>query len=110
MTVHSTLLGKGAALTVAVHTLYTVPSGKRTILKSITLWNNFAATNRVVVELTLGGVTVVVLDPVLAATGSAGDSFIAAPWIVLNAGDLIQVAPQSHPADCTLSGAELSLT
>ena len=108
MTVHSTLLGKGAALSVALHTIYTVPSNKRTILKSITLWNNFAATNRVVVELVLGGVTVVVLDPVLASTGSAGDSYIAAPWIVMNAGDTIQVAPQSHPADVTASGAELS--
>lgn len=109
MTVHSTLLGKGAALSVALHTLYTVPTGKRTILKSITLWNNFAATNRVVVELTLGGVTVVVLDPVLASTGSAGDSIYVPFWTVMDAGDTVAVAPQSHPADATLSGAELTL-
>lgn len=107
MTVHSTLLGKGAALSVALHTIYTVPSGKRTILKSITLWNNFAATNRVVVELVLGGTTVVVLDPVLASTGSAGDSIYVPFWTVMNAGDSIVVAPQSHPADVTASGAEL---
>lgn len=109
MTVHSTLLGKGAALSVALHTLYTVPTGKRTILKSITLWNNFAATNRVVVELTLSGVTVVVLDPVLASTGSAGDSIYQPFWTVMDAGDTVAVAPQSHPADATLSGAELTL-
>lgn len=109
MTVHSTQLGKGAALSVALHTLYTVPAGKRTIFKYLTLWNNFAATNRVVVECAMGGVTVVVADPVLAATGAAGDSIALSLWIVLNAGDTIVVAPQSHPADASCSGTELIL-
>lgn len=108
MTVHSTLLGHGASLAIGLHTLYTVPAGKRTIVKSITLYNHGAATNRVVLEATLGGTDTVIADPILAAAGAAGDWLQIACWIVLNAGDALKLSGQSAVVDATASGAELT--
>jgi hypothetical protein len=109
MTVHSTSLGHGASLSVALHTLYTVPTGKRSLVKWLTLYNHGASTNRVVVEVTLSGTDVVVADPILAAAGAANDYLQLALWIVLNAGDSLKVAPQSSTIDATANGAVFTL-
>jgi hypothetical protein len=109
MTVHSTSLGHGASLAVGLHTLYTVPTGKRSLAKWLSLYNHGSATNRVVVEVNLAGTDVVIADPILAAAGAAGDYLELALWIVLNAADSFKVSSQSAAIDATLNGAVFTL-
>jgi hypothetical protein len=110
VTVHSDRLGSGAALGAGNHTLYTVPTGKRTIVKSIWLRNNTAAaiTGAWAVVIT-GGATISFFQP-LAATPAAGSTVKIEPWIVLRAGDALTVAGVAGSGvDAYVSGAELTL-
>lgn len=109
MTVHSTRLGAIASAAIGAHNLYTVPAGKRTIVKQLTIYNHAAAANRVVWEMTAGGTTFVLLSATAGAAGSATETVSLPCWIVLNAGDVLTVAPQGGVADATASGAELTL-
>lgn len=109
MAVHSTQLGGGANLSTGATTLYTVPSGKRTIVKSLYLHNRAGSANRVTIifhSSTLGSVVFAVTP---GASSSATESLFQELWAVLNAGDYISVNPASSGMDVLVSGTELSL-
>lgn len=109
MTVHSTQLGADLTLGTGATTLYTVPAGKRTIVKSIVVCNGNAAANFVGFGVIRAGVTIANFRYFVAATSTSGDTVSDLPWIVLNAGD--QLLAQAHLASVSVivSGAELGL-
>jgi hypothetical protein len=109
VTVHSARLGAGVVTGAAVVTAYTVPAGKRTILKGVTAFNTNAAVNNLYIELFVGGALVAVWRVRCAATGNDGDSKSELPWIVLNVGDQIKVDCNAASMYYILSGAELDL-
>jgi hypothetical protein len=104
VTVHSTQLGKNATITTAGSTLYTVPAGKRTIVKGIGLQNLHSAAQTVVI--TLAGIDVGVW---LTALNTDGAGKFLEPWIVLNAGDHVQVSPLAGNCEAIIAGSELIL-
>lgn len=106
MTTRSTQLA--AALVGSSWTdLYTVPSGKRTILKSIAISNAGAASGRAQVRLNPGGGYHFLCDTfALAMEGS----FYLDRWIVLQAGDVVAAYGYISGMAVLLSGAELLVT
>lgn len=109
MTVHSTQLGHGTAITTAGSVIYTVPAGKRAIVKSVALLNLYAGTNRVLVNFTLAAGGSVYLATTLGAFASATESIQLNTWVVLNPGDKIEIDPGSGNVTAIASGAELTL-
>lgn len=109
MTVHSTQLGAHQAIPAALTTLYTVPALTRTIVKS--LWLRNATAGAVTCEIALvlaGGATVAFFQP-LAASPATGSSVYLNLWVVLNAGDKLQVSGAAGSGvDAIASGAALS--
>jgi hypothetical protein len=107
--VHSVRLGFVTNLGTGGTTLYTVPAGKRTIVKCITVFNQTGSANRVLVIGEAAGNNVWVEALHMAAIGSDGESKTIEPWHVLNVGDTI--AAIADHANCTVavSGAELDL-
>ena len=105
MAVRSKRLAHGVATAAAV-TVYTVPSGHTTILKSIYFFNP-----------TTGAATTFFVAAVIAGASrglqrwqglGAGDSFNTQDWVVLEEGDSITV--QTNPVSAVqflISGAEL---
>jgi hypothetical protein len=110
VTVHSDRLGSGAALGAGYHTVYTCPTGKRTIVKSIWLRNNTAAAITGAFQVVIsGGATISFFQP-LAATPAAGSTVKLEPWVVLRAGDALNIAGiAGSGVDAYVSGAELTL-
>ena len=109
MSVRSKQLGLGTSLGTGTHDLYTVPAGYRTIVKSLVLWNRFGTAQRVVVGILSGSTLLADFVVVLAATSNAAETNVLQPWIVMEAGQKIQVAPQGGTVDAIVSGAELLL-
>lgn len=108
--VHSVQLGNGIALGAGLNTLYTCPSGKRTIVKSVYLRNATAAAvvSAIAVTRSTGG-TINFFVP-LAATPAAGSTVFLDLWMVLNAGDVLKVGGAAGSGvDALASGAELTL-
>jgi hypothetical protein len=110
VTVHSTQLGSGVALTAGYHTLYTVPANTRTIFKGIWLRNGGAAAfvGGVQLHLASGGSPAFFIP--LAASPAAGSTVWIALWVVLNAGDQLNVAGSASGIDAIVAGTELSTT
>jgi hypothetical protein len=103
-------LGAIAAAGAGNHTLYTCPSGKRTIVKTIWMRNCTAGaiTGDWAVVIS-GGATITFFQP-MAATPAAGSTVKIEPWVVLRAGDALTVAGVAGSGvDCYASGAELTL-
>lgn len=109
MTVHSTQLGAKQGITTAGYTLYTVPSGKRTIWKGVTIYNASGSAQGVTIEVQLVDGDVIYQTYQLAAAGSDGDSINAQTWVVLNAGDSLAVSIAHNSVAVIVSGAELIL-
>jgi hypothetical protein len=109
VSVHSARLGAGVINGSAVANPYTVPAGKRTILKSVCAFNTSASVNNLYIELIVGGVAIATWRVRCAATGSDGDSVVALPWIVFNVGETIRVDCNSASMYFVLSGTELDL-
>ena len=109
MTVHSTQLGHANALGTGGTTLYTVPSGIRTILKSMVLTNLGASAMRPAIALMHGATTLATINLDLGASGTDTETLTWLPWIVLNAGDSIVVTPRAGTMDVIASGSELTL-
>jgi TolB-like protein len=107
VTVHSTQLAAKSGVGTGGTVVYTVPSGKRTIVKSIWVRNVNAAAQHLGVQYVVAGGQLPELVIYLAATGSNGDSVLVLPWTVLNAGDQIKLFPSANSVDVI---AELSLT
>lgn len=89
--------------------LYTVPTGKRTIVKSLLVQNNASATIRVIIDFTSGSTTYGYFCMHPAANASAGETVYQDTWIVLEPGDTIHAAAASTGAAVVISGAELTL-
>jgi hypothetical protein len=102
-------LGHAASLGTGGATIYTVPAGKRTILKSVLLQNSYAGSNRVILTLHLAGGANIGWGLTLGTSGTATESLIWLPWIVMMAGDYLTVAPTNSPIQVLASGAELSV-
>lgn len=109
MTVHSTQLGAAAAVGVAGVTVYTVPAGKRTILKGIWLRNTGGAANVAKLELTLVGGTSVFFYVNLDVSANAGNTVFLNLWVVMNAGDALKMTAAVNSVNIIASGAELTL-
>lgn len=109
MTVVSQSLAIGQRTSTAATSIYTVPTGKRTILKSIVVNNGNVAANRVVVEILISGTVVAAMSLFAAAGGATNDTPILQPWLVLQAGWTISILSTQQPYYYALSGSELIL-
>lgn len=109
MTVYSTQLGAGAFAAGSYSTVYTVPTGKRTILKSMWLRNTFNGANIAKVNLSTVAHGNVYFYTNLATSGAAGDTALIPLWVVLNVGDIIKIEPTQSNVEAIFSGAELIL-
>jgi arginase family enzyme len=109
MSVHSKQLGTGNGVGTAGSTIYTVPSGKRTIVKSIVLQNNNGSANRVIIGVFFSGGSNVSWGVTLGASASATESLNYATWFVMNVGDSLKITPASDFVNVIASGSELDL-
>jgi hypothetical protein len=104
---HTNQLGIASLSAGVTTTLYTVPTGKRTILKSVIVNNNHNAANNVSVYVYVGSLPVFIMTFYMAADGVDGDTKFALPWLVLEAGQILKAAPQFSTAYVACSGSEL---
>lgn len=109
MTVHSTQLGAADAIGTGAVTLYTVPAGKRAILKNVTVKNNATSASYILLTFMHGATTLGYHDIQLTAAPTDGDSKSVAVWIVLNPGDSVHAVAHLSSLSCILSGTELTL-
>lgn len=93
----------------SVHNLYTVPSGFRTIVKGITVYNATATACGVTLEVKSGATLLALFNVWTKGAGVDGDTTILEPWIVLEAGQTLAVGFCSSGGYITVSGAELEL-
>jgi hypothetical protein len=108
MAAHSTQLAAAHVTSGALTDVYDVPSGKRTIVKSVVAFNGYAGTNYLQLVGYEGATELFQLRVYMAASGSAGDTQILLPWIVMNDGQKIELAAQHSDIYVVLSGAELT--
>jgi hypothetical protein len=109
--VRSSQLGSAHVTDTSDHTLYTCPSGYRTIVKWLVLRSK--ASSAAVVSLFIKNASsaeIAEWSYHLAATGSDGDTANEALWVVLNAGDTLHIQGNNASGYYVLvSGAELFL-
>lgn len=109
MAVRSQRLGANLGVGTTETTLYTVPSGFRTIVKSIVVCNRNAAANFFALGLYSGGSEVAIWREFMAASGNAGDTVFRDLWVVMDAFDHITGTAHLSPVSVVISGAELDL-
>jgi hypothetical protein len=109
VSVHSARLAQGPVTSGTLATFYTAPTGKRTIVKNIVAQNTNAAANRLQVAVKSGATTLVTFNIYGAAVNTSGDTTNMLPWIVLNAGDVLQLAAAANGFQVVVSGTELDL-
>jgi hypothetical protein len=105
---HSTQLGHAAALGTTDSTIYTTPASTRTILKSIVAYNLAGSASWLLVTISNGGGTVGYVFGTMTAAGTNGACLMLAPWIVLNAGDVVKAHCETGTCGLILSGAQLA--
>jgi len=99
-----TQLAAGSINTTTATTVYTVPTGKRAIIKFVTAMNTTNATRDLQMRLNSIGT---IWHMQLAAYGSAGDEARVNFWVVLNAGDQLKLSTvTAGQVDYTISGSE----
>jgi hypothetical protein len=109
VSVASKQLGLGGPIPTTGATIYTVPAGKRTIVKSIQLQNNHTAAQRIIFSVWVAGVNTFAWGVTPGAAASATESMLLTPWLVLEAGQVLKVQPISGTCQLLVSGAELTL-
>jgi hypothetical protein len=109
VTVRSKQLGIANPITTSGNNIYTCPSNTRTIVKSIYLENLHSAAQRVVVALTSGATTLVQLVVTPGAVNSATETAFLNVWLVMEAGQVLNIKPLLGNIECVVSGAELPL-
>lgn len=109
MAVRSKQLAIGSYSSGSYATLYTVPTGYRTIIKSLWLRNTGAGSNTVHLNPHSAGGASPYFNVVLATAPGAGDSQFVSLWVVLEEGDTFKMEPVTYSVDAILSGAELLL-
>ena len=107
MTVASKQLGSLVTANAGTYTLYTVPTGRRTIVKEIVVQNLAAAAQRIIMEVTFSGGATFQWVINVGAVNTATESISYPTWIVINAADVLKVIVSSNTASVLVSGAEL---
>jgi hypothetical protein len=107
--VHSTSLIAASGLAAGATTLYTVPTGKRTIVKSVRMINGGAAAARVVLSRNGTGGVLGYWIAHLAAANAAGEDIELATWVVMNAGETLKLIAGGTTTALMVSGSELTL-
>jgi hypothetical protein len=108
VSVHSDLLAAAVQGTTEA-TLYTVPTGKRTIVKSVVACNTNAAANIVAIEGYSAGTLIWFYRVYLAIEATSGDSSLTLPWIVMDAGQQLRAVATKASAYLAISGSELNI-
>jgi hypothetical protein len=109
VSVHSNQLAATTGLGVTEITLYTVPTGKRTIVKSVILLNTNAAANIAALEVYNGATLLAFMRFYLAITATAGDTVNVSTWFVLNAGQTLKAIATKASVSVLISGSELDI-
>jgi hypothetical protein len=109
MTPRSTQLCAAHITSGSLGLVYTVPAGKRTIVKSLTCYNDHAGTNYLQVVGYTGATELFQVRVYMAAAGSTGDTQELMLWLVLNAGQTVEMAAEASGVQVLMSGAELDL-
>ena len=109
MAVRSKQLAIGEVATTESGTLYSVPTGYRTIIKGISCLNLNSAFNRMQIDIVSSGGTLASLAVSMGALGTIDESKHLQPWIVLEAGMGFKVVAHLASVDYVFSGAELKL-
>lgn len=91
------------------HTVYTVPAGYVTIVKSLVFQTSAAAAQRAVWSVVLGSTTLFAAGVSLAAAGANGESQVLLPYVVMSAGQKLDVTFGATGGWVLASGAELLL-
>ena len=108
MAAHSTQLAAAHVTSGTLTGVYTVPSGIRTILKSIVTFNDYSGTNYLQLVGYQGATELFQMRVYMAASGGAGDTQVVLPWVVMNVGQSIELAAAHSGVYVVLSGAELT--
>jgi hypothetical protein len=110
VSVHSNQLAATSFSDTTAHSIYTVPSTVRTIVKSIVVRS--AASSGVDVSFIVrsGSTNLSTFNVFCAASGTNGATQFVAPWIVLLPGQVLQVQFNNASGGwVTVSGSELAL-
>lgn len=107
MTTRSTQLGIDVGVGTTEVTLYTVPTGKRSIVKGLQMTNTNAAANFTAIEVYSGATLLGFWREYMAAGGVTGDSITKELWLVLNAGQALKAVSHAASVSVIVSGAEL---
>lgn len=105
----STSLYAGSITSSSTITLYTVPTGKRTIIKSIHVTSSYSSTQRIVFAINNGTSDLAYFTVYCAATGTSGDTQDLEGWWVIEEGWKINISVPHPNANAFISGSELDL-
>lgn len=109
MAVRSIRLGAGNVDGSAVATVYTCPAGTRTIIKTISAWNNAASFNRLYIEITSGASVLAYIQTALGTAGTLDEVKHTNVFQVMNAGEVLKADALHSNIYYVVSGAELVL-
>lgn len=109
MTVRSKQLGIANPVTTSGNNIYTVPASHRAIVKSIYIENLHSAAQRVVMSVKSGSTNLVQLVVTPGAVNSATETSFLNVWLVMEAGQVLNILPLLGNVECVVSGAELAL-
>jgi hypothetical protein len=110
VTVRSSLLGTANVSDSSAHVLYTVPAGYRTIVKSIIVKGGATAASRAAFRLLRSGTALANFSAFMSAINTSGDTVFLLPWLVMNAGDSLDVTFSAAAGGwVAVSGTELLL-
>jgi hypothetical protein len=109
VTVRSKQLGIANPVTTSGNNIYTVPADHRAIVKSIYIENLHTAAQRVVMSVKSGSTNLVQLVVTPGAVNSATETSFLNVWLVMEAGQVLNILPLLGNVECVVSGAELAL-
>lgn len=109
MTVRSKQLGIANPITTSGNNIYTVPASTRAIVKSIYIENLHSAAQRVVMSVKSGATNLVQLVVTPGAVNSATETNFLNVWLVMEAGQVLNILPLLGNVEAVVSGAELPL-
>jgi phosphoribosylformylglycinamidine (FGAM) synthase-like amidotransferase family enzyme len=89
--------------------VYTVPAGKRTIVKNVILQNNAAAANRAILGIYNGATVLAAWGLTPGPSASLTETLTYDSWFVMNAGETLKVSAAASSLEVIVSGAELIL-
>jgi hypothetical protein len=109
VTVRSKQLGIANPVTTSGNNIYTCPASHRAIVKSIYLENLHSAAQRIVIGIKSGSTVLAQMVVTPGAVNSATETAFLNVWMVLEAGQVLNILPLLGNCECVVSGAELAL-